>query len=475
MNFSSSLPSQAVLREFADAQLGDQRRTSRLLELVVDFARFPARSLPKQLRCVAKREAAYRFFGNPAIKASALIAPHVDQTRRRAVDAGIVRVVHDTCRFAFSGDRDGLEILSNEVRGFFGHFALAVGATEEREPLGVLGLRAFVNDAEGMETRRKLSKTEIDAHWRSTPRKQKARHRWESLACEVGAALPPGVQAVHVMDQEADDFMVYDALLEAGVPFVIRGSPRRLTEEGPLRHVLEAQPQEAFRDVFLSRRQKSTRKSRNNIARDERQARLSIRFAPVSIPRSPNAAEAKRDQVAMNVVHVFESQPPPDEVPIEWLLFTSEPVATFDDALKIVDHYRARWLIEEYFKALKTGCSFEKRQLTSRDGLERLLAVFVPIAWQLLRMRYLSRRPKPPPASVVMRPDQVELLRAVLRVEGCDYELPAAPTARDVLFGIAALGGHIRNNGDPGWLVIGQGYEDFLAAERGWRAAHQKM
>jgi len=71
---------------------------------------------------------------------------------------------------------------------------------------------------------------------------------------------------------------------------------------------------------------------------------------------------------------VVEPEPPPGEAAIEWMLVTSEPVQTLEDAAAIVDHYRARWLIEEYFKALKTGCAFEKRQLMHLDGLVRALA-----------------------------------------------------------------------------------------------------
>ena len=64
-------------------------------------------------------------------------------------------------------------------------------------------------------------------------------------------------------------------------------------------------------------------------------------------------------------------------MPIEWMLVTSAAVQTVEDATAVVDHSRARWLIEDYFKALKTGCAFEKRQLTTFDGLVRALAIFV--------------------------------------------------------------------------------------------------
>jgi hypothetical protein len=40
-------------------------------------------------------------------------------------------------------------------------------------------------------------------------------------------------------------------------------------------------------------------------------------------------------------------------------------------------------------------------------------------------------------------------------------------TIREAMLAIAALGGHIKNNGDPGWAVLGRGYEDLLLLERG--------
>jgi hypothetical protein len=153
------------------------------------------------------------------------------------------------------------------------------------------------------------------------------------------------------------------------------------------------------------------------------------------------------------------------------MLFTSEAVNTLADATDVVDHYRSRWIIEEYFKALKTGCSFEKRQLTTFDGLVRALAIFVPLAWRLLALRHLARASKPRPANGLFEDEQLLLLRTLLATRR--YALPVDPTVYEAMLGIAALGGHIKNNGDPGWLVIGRGFTRFLEADAVWRLARQ--
>ena len=74
-----------------------------------------------------------------------------------------------------------------------------------------------------------------------------------------------------------------------------------------------------------------------------------------------------------------EKDPPNDMEPVDWLLLTSEPIDTDEQILEVVDVYRACWLIEEYFSALKTGCAFERRQLESKSTLTKALALFARV------------------------------------------------------------------------------------------------
>jgi hypothetical protein len=134
---------------------------------------------------------------------------------------------------------------------------------------------------------------------------------------------------------------------------------------------------------------------------------------------------------------------------------------------------RDRWLIEEYFKALKTGCACETRQLTTYAGLVRALAVFIPLAWCLLALRHLGRAVTPLPITHCFDHEQLLRLRRLLRQRR--YTLPPRPTVRDAMLGIAALGGHITNNGLSGWLVLGRGLTRFLDAEVGWHLARTEM
>ena len=135
----------------------------------------------------------------------------------------------------------------------------------------------------------------------------------------------------------------------------------------------------------------------------------------------------------------------------------------------MVDAYRCRWTIEEFFKALKTGCAFEKRQLESAHALSNALAVFAPVAWRLLLLRTLARHTEAP-ATAALNPNQIECLRAFM-LERHGRKLPGVLTARDAMLAIAKMGGHITNNGDPGWIVLGRGFDRLLDVELGFAIA----
>src|SRR6266581_8398869 len=65
------------------------------------------------------------------------------------------------------------------------------------------------------------------------------------------------------------------------------------------------------------------------------------------------------------VVRVWEPEPPEGVEPLEWILLTSVPTQTVEQAWERVDWYRARWIVEDYHQGLKTGCRIEQRQLQS--------------------------------------------------------------------------------------------------------------
>jgi hypothetical protein len=467
---SERLAPEDVAAEFEFARLGDERLDRRLIELAKSFAASPRASIPVATRNLAGREAAYRFFGNDRVTLDGVVSGHVHRTHQRALEAKRIRAVHDTTGLVYRGERDGLGPIKKAGQGFFAHVALGLSRTEDREPLGVLGVLTYAHEKNS--PRKAMTRSQQAMASRSLPREDRLSSRWERLAHAVHDSLPSGVEAIHVMDQEGDDFTLICELVEAGISFVIRGSGSRLTNaaRASVATAMESAQGYLFRHVALNPRSVHKSRGKGRPQRAERDAQLFIRWAPLEIRRPDHVDPTRPRLMPLTVVHVYEPNPPKGEEPVEWFLFTSEAINTIEDAALVVDDYRARWTIEELFKALKSGCGVESRQLTSFDALNRILGLLLPIAWRLLLLRHLSREKEPRAATAVMTAEQLKLLRVLLVSRDTRHELPKTPTVRDVMLAIAALGGHIRNNGDPGWIVLGRGYQLYVDAELLWMA-----
>ena len=449
-----------IADEVRDAKLGDTRLSRRLEILAETMAKDPARSFPDACgEDDSALEAVYRFLSNEAVTPGRMLEPHYRATIERISAAPEVLVVHDTTEFTFSGEREGLGRVQQHLKGFMGHFALAVSADGRREAMGVIGLLPVFRPWK-----------RVTEHWRKrygSPEKESL--RWGKLIDETDQRIGKSTSPIHVMDREADSYEILSDLIERKHRFVIRARTdlRKTTEGVRLANVTDGLVATARREVRLSERKPSTaKKTRKRAYRPERLAKLDIRARSVEIGGPDRDRSARR--LSLNVVHVTETQPPEGQDAVDWMLYTTEPIESEAEVLKIVDHYSGRWVIEEYFKALKTGCAYEKRQLGTSHALLNALSLFIPIAWTLLLLRQQSRRDPAledgSPSALSER--QVLVLRAVLR-----RPLPPRPSGRDLLLAVAALGGHIKNNGDPGWHVLGRGFQRLLQYEVGWSAA----
>lgn len=443
--------------EFEGLALGDERLNRRARLIAEKAMEAPEKSFPKMVENPSELEALYRFFQNDEVNAADILEPHRQATAHRSNGQKLIRAVHDTTTFAFNGDRQGLGALgSSQSRGFLAHLGLSVSGNEERDVLGVLAFRPFFNKA----TRAK------DGTPYKLPREKKLSLRWFEAAREV-AELGLTAEVIHVMDQEADSYALFAELMKMNARFVIRGSTnRRLGADlsYKLGDRLQCARTMDLQTVVLSPRLKAKDRYPK---RAERKAQLQVRATRVTLPRPPEG-QTEVESLNINVVQVFEPRPPPGEEAIEWILFTTEPIDSFEGIRAIVDHYRSRWRVEEFFRVVKTGCSIERRQLTEGDALIRALALFIPIAWRLLAMRILARRVTPVAATVLFSEEDLDVIRFLATRR--KHPFPARPNIRDAMLAIAAIGGHLKRNGDPGWITITRGYADFCLAREIWVA-----
>lgn len=458
--------------EFEAADFGDFRLTRRLAVAIDAAERSPGVGFPQQASSAAELEATYRFLNNENVTPEKILEPHIACTVVRCAEAGTILAVHDTTELAFDPDttRD-LGYLNRNQRGFLGHFSLAVSADGHRRVLGILNLIAVFRPKPSLQSQEeKKAKKKADMEGESQRWWTGAKDSAEVLAGEVA-------NVVHVMDREGDSFGILAPLIEHGHRFVIRLNQDRLVtdESRAMERIfskLERLDGVAEREVKLSKRTTGNRPPKSlkeHPPREGRLAHLNFSASRASIVRPRGWSSDLPKLLAVNFVRVWEPNPPEGEVAIEWRLMTTEAVDTPEQILAIVDAYRARWVIEEFFKALKTGTAYEKRQIESREGMLNALALLAPVAWRLLNIRTLGRHEPDIPATAVLTETQIQVLRAIAaRLK--KHKLPKKPTVQQAMLAIAILGGYIKSRRPPGWQTLGQGLDTLLTAELGWRA-----
>lgn len=472
----------SVLDEFAGADFGDARLTRRLAVVASRMAAAPAESLPKSSTSPSDLEATYRFFRNDRVSAAAILAPHLEATRARARQVTTLLSIEDTteARFGGASRRKGLGDLPQDGQGFLLHASLLVGLVDDQTiPLGLGAYELISRTTKRETTTTKGAAKAQEKRVRADPERETL--RWLRVAQATDNALAAEqLSAIHVADREGDNYDFFGPL--ATSRFVIRLAHSRVVtnpvegftpREGHPRpridDVVAGLTVRARRSVDLSSRVKSGNRRAEN-PRAAREAELAITATMVSF-RPPSISDCK-EPVTLNVVEVKEVGAPEGEEPVSWRLLTTESVATEAEVCRVVDIYRARWLIEEFFKALKTGCAMEQRQLETQTGLENTLAVEIPIAWQMLALRHAARTPTTP-ASAVLPATVLAFLAWMATTPGKNrwgikLPTPTTPTAKEALWAIARIGGHLPNNGPPGWITIRRGLDDVMTILSVW-------
>jgi hypothetical protein len=431
------------------------------------------------LESAAQLEGAYRLLNNRRITSQALHRPHQRRTLERAQQVGCVVVLHDTTDIETPyADPCDVGYLPTGRTGYRAHVSLALTVEPNRpaRPLGVLSVQTDFRPKppEPPGTKKKPPKRQALVHSRD-----KAYLRWERGVQASAEALEGCESVVHVADREADSYALFCQVLQLGHDFVFRirndrrarvDEPELFGGEWTLLSEIASGMQGAFECMVpLSKRgyKGIVVRTKTHPPREARSARLQYSAVPIELRRPHNLPAQLPETLCLTMVRAWEPSPPSGEKPVEWLLLTTEACRTAAEVMRVVDLYRSRWMIEEFFKALKTGCSLEERQFESRHALLNLLALFLPIAVHLLWLRTCARDTPDLPATEVFTALQLTVLR-----HRSHRKLPENPTVLQALWALAGIGGHIAKNGWPGWQVLGRAFVKFCDAVAVWKAAN---
>jgi hypothetical protein len=431
--------------EFSAAELGDKRLTARLVQLAGVLGEKPQGSLPDASGEPATLKAAYRFFDNEEVTPEGMLASHIEATYRRMASQELVLAVQDTTYLDWTShpDTEGLgPLASANQQGLLAHSTLAISA--ERVPLGVLAQQVWARDGETF--------AQLKDH-KQRPIAEKESHKWlKSLeAVEAAHQACPETHFVSVGDREADIYDLFVVKRSDGVDLLVRAANDRRVEaeERYLWAALEASPVVATTQMKVP--------PRNGQA--ARSASLSIHWREITL-RPPTArTKEKLPPVTVWVVWAIETAPPPNLPAVEWLLLSTMPIYTTEDALQRLDWYACRWGIEVWHKVLKSGCRIEARQLETADRLKRCLTLYAVIAWRVLYATMLSR--SVPDASCLALLNEPEWQALYCAIHNTTILPPTPPSLNQAVRWIAQLGGFQNRKGDghPGVTVIWKGFQ----------------
>ena len=442
-------PAQWAQSQFAQARLGDRRRTQRLVRMTSRLAQCPTGTLPQAFPEWKDLKATYRFLDHVEFGPEQLQEPHRQQTLAACRQAGEHLIIEDTTVLDYSAHRRTEQlgfIGDGRGRGILLHSSLAVrveGWSSDEGPqgvaLGLLGQKSWIRTQRGLRYQ----------HWRQRLSGPHESDRWAKVVDGMGRP-GPGCQWIYIADRESDLYEPMERCGRNGLDFIIRGFRDRKLAQGN-EHLFEAlakAPVQGVSQVEL--------RGRNGEA--ARRATLSLSSCRVKL-KGPWRAQGVQEDVEVNVVEAREIDPPPGAQPLHWILLTSLPSKGLGALKRIVARYALRWWIEQYHKALKSGAGVEESQLEKGFRLENLVAVLAVVAVRLVNTQWLARnRPNEP-----VEPQSFGAI--ALKILGAKFEAPKGGwTNRSVLIALARLGGFLarKHDGMPGWQTIWRGWSALM-------------
>ena len=447
-------------KQFGACELGDIRRTQRLVRYAEQMAEKPDASTPQQTENWGDCKAAYRLFERPEVTFESVTAAHYQNTQ--TLPPGRYLVVSDTTEidYGYESEREGLgPLTATHRRGFFLHSAIVMDADSHQ----VMGLGKQELWAREVGKKKRVH--------RVNNRKRKTEHEVWGRVIDGVTAIGSGVELIHVCDRGADNFDVFAHLHRKGDSWVIRAAQmkRKLrASDGTVRKLDEilqdASLQGSYR-IRVSANQKQT----------ARWAHVEVRSTSVTMLRPREGAtdfvmDHDIREIPTNVVEVREVNAPKGSTPLHWVLYTQESACSFDDSYRVVEHYEQRPMVEEYHKGLKTGLQVEGRQYESADRLSAVIGVICVQAVRLLQLRDVARQAPETPARKLVPHEWIEVLGKITRRPRVIH------TVREFMRTLAGLGGFLgrKSDGEPGWQTIWRGLEVLILALRGYHAALKK-
>jgi hypothetical protein len=398
-----------------------------------------------------------RFLGNTKVTTARVIESWSEGTVA-AAEGRHVLAIQDTSEINFATTterRRGLgEIGHGNGRGVLLHPMLAVDA-ENGSCLGLVSGQVWTRNG-----RRTVSHDLRDLS-------DKESQRWIATAMAAKSLLAKAAMVTALGDRESDIFALYAGATEQNFHVIARSMhDRKLADGIGLYAAGEAMTVVEQRAIVLPARAQ----------RAERVAALDLRFGAVNLAR-PQTRFLRHlpKSLPLTLVDVREADPQSGTEPLHWRLLTTHPVTTVEDAWHIVEWYKRRWLIEQFFRILKTqGFKLEDSQVGTAERLLKLVAIAAKAAVITLQLVQARDGRDHQPVRIAFDAEEVATLAAFNRNLEAQSKRLRNPHPPDSLAWAAWIIGRLGgwdgypSSKPPGPITMKHGLEYFHAAAAGW-------
>ena len=450
-------PQQWAERFFGSANLGDKRRTKRLVQVAGDLSAHMGLSLASSCDGnLAAVEGAYRLIENEAVEPDAIAEAGFQATALASSDSQLILAIEDSTTLSYKhsvrtelGDIGGPE--DSKSKGIWAHSVMLLDADTERT-IGLIDQQRWIRDDEERGKKHERKKR---------PYEEKESFKWQKSSENIEGRLGSQMaKVISVCDREADVYEYIQYKLTYTQKFVVRATQNRILMEDD-RLLFDALAEEPVLGTY-------TIKVPQRGGRKARKATLQVKKKTVTI-QSPQRRGGRLDPITVNIL-IAEEINNATEDRLRWILLTSESVETFEECRIVLRFYELRWRIEEFHKAWKTGAGVERLRLLCAGNVQRLAVILMFVAVRLLQIREALMLPynrkqkddktwnEKTPANQVVSDDEWKVLwLTYYKRKSLPKEVPALTW---LLHTIAKVGGWCdsKRTGIPGWLVVWEGW-----------------
>jgi hypothetical protein len=447
--------------EFGSVNFGDHRLNKRVIKIAKAFAKQPNASIPKAMGNWAATKATYNLFKNERVDMEPMLESHLKQTIVRMAEHKIVLCPQDTTYLNHTThpQTEGLGSIGSSAKnpalGIILHDTLAF--TTDGLALGVVALHTWTRPLE------EFGKSK-DAE--TKPIEEKESYKWLQSYQAVTAVQQqvPQTLVVSMGDREADIYELFVlAHQEHNSPHLLVRAQFNRCVDHPEKYLWDLMDSQEIRGTY-------TIEVPAKPGNAKREAELAIRFAQITLMQPKNCPTPNMPKrLTLWAVLAEEIDPPKGAEPISWLLLTTIPVKTFEEALEKVNWYMQRWQIELFHKVLKSGCKTEERQLKTVEQLENCLVIDAVVAWRILLLTKLGREVPHLPCSVVFEEYEWKALYAF--VHKTTEPPKQEPSLQEAIRMVAKLGGFLgrKSDGQPGSMTLWRGLHRLTDIAEAWR------